>query len=333
MSGVTCGVQVRGRLPGEFRRYLWSFDQASDSAAAVLEVSYRLGRTLPEVDEFWIGRGPDPRTNSRFALFRQPEGFGLKIQCQGHGLFRITPDAIRIEWLPGGTGAAHYFFSYALPLWLELRGLPVLHASSVSFEGRAVAFVGNSGAGKSTLCDALVRLGAAFMADDGLALKENSGGRWQCFAGPPLLRLWPGALEGRAGIGTENLSRVHEGCEKRLLPLNDDCAVNKPPDSPALSAIYILDRQVNISGEVRLVPCDRNESVIRLIEFSLVAAPVGALGWTASRLNKLASVAGKTNVKRLVYPGDRGQWQHLKQCIVEDIETAERDCSIQGNSD
>lgn len=108
--------------------------------------------------------------NSRFALFEQPGGCGLTVHRQVSGLFRITTNGIAIEWLPAGTRPAHYFFSHALPLWLALQGVPVLHASGISFDERAVAFIGRSGMGKSTLCAALTHTSHGIA--EGLTIRE-----------------------------------------------------------------------------------------------------------------------------------------------------------------
>ena len=115
--------------------------------------------------ELWTQEYVGMEANSRFALFEQPGGCGLTVRRQGIGLFRITTSGIAIEWLPAGTGPAHYLFSHALPLWLALQGVPVLHASAASFDERAVAFIGRSGMGKSTLCAALNHTGHGIAED------------------------------------------------------------------------------------------------------------------------------------------------------------------------
>ena len=49
---------------------------------------------------------------------------------------------------------------------LRVRGLTLLHSSVVSFEGHALAMIGDVKAGKSTTAMALLRRGAAILADD-----------------------------------------------------------------------------------------------------------------------------------------------------------------------
>lgn len=317
VSGLSHGVLIQGRLPGAFQHYLWPSE--GKEAPFVLDVACQTVLALPETEEFWVGVQTGPHPESRFSLFRDPDGFGLKVACLGCGLFRISSSRIRIEWLPGGTGPAHYFFSYALPLWLELNGVPVLHASAVSYGDRAAAFVGQSGAGKSTMCNALVRLGFSFIADDGLALSEHGRDGWRCSPGPPLYRLWPTALAQEPSIVVESLQRVHEGIEKRLLPLSRRPAA-EIYHVPKLSTVYVLERQASMANSAKVVPYNGSDALIRLVEFSPVHAPAAALGWTAARVKRLAGLAEKTSVKRLIYASGKGHWQRIRDTITEDLE-------------
>jgi hypothetical protein len=59
-----------------------------------------------------------------------------------------------------------YLTGTVLAVVLMLRGHPVLHASAVEVDGKAVAFVGASGMGKSTLATAFCGQGAALITDD-----------------------------------------------------------------------------------------------------------------------------------------------------------------------
>lgn len=315
VTGTGYGVQIRGRLPHDFRRYLWQ----PDTEASVLKVRYRTVQALPEVDELWYSSAPGTEKDSRFSLFHHPGGIGLRVDCEGRGLFRIESSQIAIEWLPGGTSAAHYFFSHALPLWLELNGIPVLHASAVSYAGRSLAFLAPSGTGKSTLCDALVRRGATFVSDDGLALTENPQGTWQCSAGPPLIKLWPSAIDRRETPRLDTLARVHERLDKRLLPLPGGNILEWPLDLPELSNVYVLERKPTTGGDIRIEPYGTSESLIRLVEFSLVGAPAAALGWTIHRLGKLARVAERVSVKRLIYPSGHEHWESLRDLVLDDL--------------
>ena len=317
LSGLVYGLYLRGKLPQEFRAYLYPVAERESVREREVRVRYQVVGELPRVDEIWASERRPMHGNSRLALFRQLDGFGLSVECEGSGLFRFTSGGIEIEWSPWGAGAAHYFFAYALPLWLESKGRQVLHASAVSFGGRGVALLGPSGIGKSTLCAGLVTTGYDFVADDGLVLREDGDGDWRCLHGPPFLRLWPSALEDRLGVEARDLPRVHESLEKRLM----ECAredVCTHPGGLKLAAVYSLVRQTESQAQVSISPCTARDSLIHLIEHSLAGAPVAALGWSARRLEQFSRLAMQTPVKYLRYP-DGNRWHLVGEAILKDL--------------
>ena len=239
--GWAFGLRIRGTLPSLFFDFLIPGRGNSNDLRHDMTVAYQIVDTLPEGDEFWVAEPQDPVTHGRFALLRLDRGFALSVIAEGQGIFRFEPNGIMIEWLPPGAAAAHYFFSYALPLWLETKGVPMLHASAVMIDGRVVAFLGRSGVGKSTLCAELAHSGCEFVTDDSLALRQDAAGGWRCFHGPPQLRLWPTALSERLRIEADGLKRVHDSLEKRQLPIPQT-----PPAASVgleLASIYVLDRR------------------------------------------------------------------------------------------
>lgn len=356
VSGTVYGVRLRGRLPAAFRDYLaltldpfpdhdashrgargrgtppaprprlrGSAEGGSAAPEAAVELGYRALDGLPEVEETWASEAPGPNPEGggtvRFALFRLRGGFGLTVAGEGRGLFRCTSRRIDVEWTPPGTGAAHYLFTYALPLWLEAEGVPVLHASAVALDGRAVGFVGPTGIGKSVLCAELLRLGCDFVADDGLAVRPHEGreeSAWRAFHGPPLLRLWPSGLEGRLGVPAGDLPRVHETLDKRRLPL-PGAAAAAPPAGLPLAAVYSLRREPNAAGEVAISPCRPRDALVQLLEHGVAAAPAAALGLAGRRLELLAGLAEAVPVRRLRFPSGADSAARLLEAIRKDL--------------
>jgi hypothetical protein len=319
VSGVVYGVRLRGRLPSGFAPFVQPLQGSEADLGLTLEVTYRAVASLPGVEEIWVAEPMPPLSRDRFSLFRQPGGFGLTVASESQGLFRVHSQAIEIEWLPGAIGAPHFFFSYALPLWLECRGVPVLHASAVSLGEQAVAFIAPSGAGKSTLCAGLVRGGWGFVADDGLPLYEDERGDWRCFAGSPWLRLWPSALEGPLGISASDLPRVHETLEKRRLPvlareITGPCAAGL-----RVARIYLVERRADGAGPAEISILAPRESLVRLIEHSLGGAPLEVLGLSESRLERLARVAERVQVRRLSYPSGEESWKVVRDAVAADV--------------
>jgi len=94
---------------------------------------------------------------------------------------------------PGKADILPLLLASSVPTWwLNLRGDPVLHASAVARDGRALAFIGASGMGKSTMATLLCAHGATLITDDALRLEPSADG-YRCHFGPGELRLRPGA--------------------------------------------------------------------------------------------------------------------------------------------
>ncbi len=317
ISGWAFGLRIHGTLPSRFRSSLVPGPEDPVNSRHDVTVTYHTIDTLPEGDEFWVAEPQEPITRGRFALLRLDGDLALSVKAEGTGIFRLGPDQIAIEWLPPEAPVAHYFFCYALPLWLETKGSPMLHASAVMIGGRVVAFLGQSGVGKSTLCAELMRSGCEFVADDGLALSANEGGQLRCFLGPPQLRLWPSTLETRLEIAAAELRRVHDTLDKRQLPI-------RPSPSAAsagleLAAIYVLDRRPGPGGTVEITPSSPQQSLLRLIEHSVAGGPASAIGLGPKRLDRLAKVVERVPVRRLGFPSDIDSTRRIRDAIMNDI--------------
>ena len=121
---------------------------------------------------------------------------------------------------------------------LQQRGLLVLHASAVAFNGDAVAFLGASGWGKSTLAATLYARGHPLVADDLVAV--DLGGRENPIVLPgfPQLKLLPEAAAASLGDDAELLPRLASGFDKR-----SHRAANEFSDRPLpLRRMYLLGR-------------------------------------------------------------------------------------------
>jgi len=305
LSGIVYGVRLHGRLPADFAPCLSPAEPGAEGLAEVeVEVIWREIDRLPPFEATWTSEPAPGEAQIRFSLFPHAgrhgaEGFGLAVHGEEAGLFRCTPETIAVDWASDPVGAPHHFVTYLLPLWLETRGVPVLHGSAVTVGGSAVGFLGPSGVGKSTLAAELVRGGCGFVADDGLALQHRAGA-WHCLAGPPLARLWPSALRDRLGVETAALPRVRATGDKRRLGL---AANQARPGRHRLAALYLLERHDRPDDPPRVAPLDPKQALLRLLEHGVAAAPAAALGLSQERLDRLAQVAEAVPMRRLSFPG------------------------------
>ena len=174
-----------------------------------------------------------------------------------------------------------YLLGYVLALWLEWRGTPTLHASSVAVDGRAVAFLSNGGGGKSSIAVSLMQSGCPLLTDDILPV-ERYGGAFTGRPGYPQMRMWPGQAEHFLGH-YEDLDLVHPALSKRRVPvanLGTFCQVRAATGPVPAGEAGSSRRGKGI--EIRPVPL--REAVMALIGFSFVPPVVQALGLHPHRL-------------------------------------------------
>jgi hypothetical protein len=173
------------------------------------------------------------------------DGTEFWLERQGKAVWVVWPETSTLE------DVASYLLGPVLGLLLRLRGVTCLHASAVALENRSVVFVGAEGTGKSTTAAAFARQGHGVIADDVVALIENSEG-FQVVPAYPHLSLWPDSVEMLYG-SSEALPRLSPGWDKRRLALGEKGTCFESRALP-LGAIYLL-------GERRSDPAPYVEAV------------------------------------------------------------------------
>ncbi len=131
---------------------------------------------------------------------------------------------------------------------LHQRGLLVLHASAVSINGGAVAFMGGKRWGKSTIAATLHDRGHELAADDLLAV-DPTRNEPTIMPGFPQLKLWPDSLNA-IGQDPANLRKLHPVLEKREYPVTTRFSSS----ALALKSIYVLDEGTEPAVEALEAP-------------------------------------------------------------------------------
>ena len=149
----------------------------------------------------------------------------LNVDCEGKGVFKVTPQAIKVDWLEG-TEFTHYFQTLVAALWLELNNVACIHANALAYHNKAIALVAPSRTGKSTLTLSLIEHGFKLMTDDMLALHKASNKecseKIDVFPSWPVTRMWPDSLSEMINIPLENTAKVHERFSKRIINFNTE---------------------------------------------------------------------------------------------------------------
>jgi hypothetical protein len=116
---------------------------------------------------------------------------GYRMRFRECGEFEISGDVTEVAVREDPAGATELLpillAGTVSALLLNLRGHLVLHASAVTLDDRALAFVGDSGRGKSTMAALMCVDGAELVTDD--VLRVDPGPPPTCIGGAPELRL------------------------------------------------------------------------------------------------------------------------------------------------
>lgn len=186
----------------------------------------------------------------------------------------------------------HVLVGPALNHLLDQRGYFVLHASTVSIDGRAVAFVGTSGAGKTTTAMACLVDGHRVLSDDVAAIALRDDGP-VVRSGYPSMKLDPDAVE-TFDPPVEPPERIHPGRDRHFYGLAHD-----QPSAPVpLERVYLLEDGPSIDIE----PLPPDEQVMALVDNTYALGALGADGQAAANFSTCGSVADTTPVTRLRRP-------------------------------
>jgi hypothetical protein len=178
---------------------------------------------------------------------------------------------------------------------LHQRAELPLHASTVVFGKRAVAFAGPSGAGKSTIAASLVQAGHRLLSDDISVVRFAADGAPVAVPGSPNLRLDEEAAQ-LIGLprGVLHPGRIRDGKRIWRRTTDDD-------DALPLSAIVRLEIDPSLAEPrwERLVgPC-----AMLPMELVLYRAPLGRrLGRALTLARDLMRVGGAVPIYRLARP-------------------------------
>jgi hypothetical protein len=197
-------------------------------------------------------------------------GHGFRLVFDDTGTFDVYRPHRRIAWHPGA-GASDAavradLLGRVMALVAHADGHLALHASAVSINGQAIAFVGPKHAGKSTLAMALVRHGARLLTDDLLVVRLG-GGRLLATPGVQRVRLWPDSARAL---------KAHVNGEGGAKPVVERLTADQLERNPVpLSACYVLEAaRPTSSAPVRRERLTAVHAALTCVRFS----KLGALG-------------------------------------------------------
>lgn len=204
-------------------------------------------------------------------------------------------------------------------LWLELRGIPALHASAVVVGDGAAVFLATNSGGKSSLAASLMQAGHPLLTDDVLPV-ERRGGAYLGRSGYPQMRMWPDQAQRFLGH-YEDLEIVHPAYSKRRVPVGESGMGTFHRGPAPLSCFYLPERRdpTEWGTDIEITPIPRTEALMTLVGQSFVPHTVEALGLQPQRLSFFASLVGQVPVRRLVYPEGYEHLPKVRRAILNDL--------------
>lgn len=205
-------------------------------------------------------------------------------------------------------------------LWLELHGIPTIHASSIIVDNNAIAFLSSSKGGKSGLAAAFAQQGHQILTDDVLPIEvrqEHYLGR----PGYPAMRMWPDQAGHFVGE-YKNLEIVHPDYSKRRIPVGPEgfgtfCFEEKP-----LKVIYIPQR-LSPDSDITIEPISKKNAFFALIQNSFTAGIIELLGLRPQRMNFFSRMVQQIPVRRLNYPEGYHHLSRVVDAVLKDSRSLE----------
>jgi hypothetical protein len=269
------------------------------------------------------GVGFDRRSDSWYRHARLPDG-STYVGWDTIGEFIVAADGRRITCRRAEESSLESFQVYmlgqALSFALVTQGFEPLHATVVTVDGRAVAFLGDHGFGKSSLASCFLDAGDRLVTDDLLMLQDSSTGIL-AYPGPPRLKLFP-AMAIRFLGHTGNRVRMNPDSAKLILPIDEHKRCAHPV---ALHAIYSLasPRESGRSSSLSIEALSPREAFVALVNGTFNRRVVDP-----QRLERqfrvMASLTDRISVRKLTYPRAIDRLPDVRRLVLADLDREAR---------
>lgn len=270
----------------------------------------------PTTSALYFSPYPDQQSQPRLVLWPHPDG--IIVQNRYVGRYWITSDHITCYPDPGISGdtLSDHLLSWVFCYWLELQGMPALHASAVNVQGGALVFLATQGGGKSTLAADFIQRGHALVTDEILAVKKH-GEVFQGIPSYPQLRLWPASFTGLQL--NQAIQRHLDAAHKYHIPVGSQNWGDFSSLPVPIKRIYLPERVDNPAQKINIHPIRKNQAVVELIKHTYTPHMVQAAGLSERRLAFLSQLIEQAPIYQLSFPNGYEHLDALYQAIIEDI--------------
>lgn len=254
------------------------------------------------------------------ATFYRLETYDI-LRFTGEMDFLLWPDHIICHLLDSAFNhmVEIHLLGEVLSLWLEQQGIRALHASAVSVNDTAVAFLSNNYGGKTSLALTLVQAGHPLLTDDILPVERRQD---KFFGRPgfPQVRLWPD--EALHFLGHfESFQQAHPDITKRRIPVGPTTFGTFYNCSIPLTHLYLPERRNPAKGgtTIEIAPVSQRDGLIELVRHSFAPRILQAIGLQPQRLDYFVQMLHKVSMRRITYPSGFEHLSHVGDAILEDL--------------
>ena len=236
----------------------------------------------------------DPHGNLVMSIEGDTE-LGFRIYAPRYGRHLVSRDGRQVRSVLPKVAPWRWqrlLFAQVLPLATSLQGLGVFHASAVSLDETAVAFIAASGTGKTSVAVHLVDRGATLLTDDVLAL-EGGNSNVLAHHGAGFASVARSELEAVSHVAKRQLGAVAAQTDKVLVTPRVSQA------SVPLRAVYFL-RRTGEHGEIVIARSDPPDPSLLLS--SNFISYVSAASHLQNHLDLCSRIAATAGINRVEIP-------------------------------
>lgn len=263
----------------------------------------------------------DTRSEPWYRYAWLPDG-STYVRWEAIGEFLVAADGRCIRWRRFDESSIESFQVYllgqALSFALVKQRLEPLHATVVTVDDRAVAFLGSSGSGKSTLAACFLEAGHRLVTDDLLLLHEEPD-RLLAYPGPPRLKLFP-EIAGRFFPQIADGVAMNADTEKLILGLDPRMKETAPVALAAVYALTIPDDNRATEG-VNIETLSRRETFFELVKGTFNRHLVSAER-LARQFDAATQLSDRLPMARLSYPRSLDRLAEARESIYAHIRNA-----------
>ncbi len=252
--GVAFGLQLdadffaRGLLEEDADRSPCRPQDQARACSLALVSTHELEADWPH-EEALVRCDLHDRSGRRLMTIEEHPEAGYQFDAPAYGRYLIARDGGHIMCAPADEldwEWQAFLIGQVLPVALVLHGREAMHASAVALGDHVIGLVAESRGGKSSLAINLVRHGAAFVADDVLAL-ERAGERIVVHPGPTLASVRHAEADALGPTPLQHLGTV-VGRDQHELRV----ALQGEPRTLGLAALYFIERSEEVpDGAIR----------------------------------------------------------------------------------